>query len=512
MENIGRLFGLAVKNEIYIENKMERRKNMLKKRKIAITITVISLLLAGSGCAKSQKNLLNKDDPVTLSVWHYYNGVQQTMFDEMVNEFNQTVGMDQGVIVEAFSQNSISELNNAIIASIEEEVGAEELPNLFTAYAETAYLADQAGKLTDLSRYFTKEEQEEYISEYIEEGRLLSEDGLKIFPIAKSTEVMMINKTDWEQFALASGATTDDLATWEGLARTAEAYYEYTDAMTPDIENDGKAFFGRDSLANYVMIGAKQLEHPFANMEGNGTVSLSCDKETVRRLWDNYYVPYIKGYYTANSRFRSDDAKTGDIIALICSTTGAVYFPNAVTIDDDTSYPIEAMVIPVPDFEGKEGCIVQQGAGMCVTCADEKTEYACALFLKWFTEKERNIRYAVSSGYLPVKKAANDGQYIDEVVKEDSISQIMADTLYVAIDEINTNELYTAPPFDNSEKVRDFLGDYMAETVAVNREAALQRIGEGEDRETVIASYTDNAAFEEWYEGFLSGFNTTAGR
>ena len=52
----------------------------------------------------------------------------------------------------------------------------------------------------------------------------------------------------------------------------------------------------------------------------------------------------------------------------------------------------------------------------------------------------------------------------------------------------------------------------MAETVAVNREAALQRIGEGEDRETVIASYTDNAAFEEWYEGFLSGFNTTAGR
>ena len=135
MENIGRLFGLAVKNEIYIENKMERRKNMLKKRKIAITITVISLLLAGSGCAKSQKNLLNKDDPVTLSVWHYYNGVQQTMFDEMVNEFNQTVGMDQGVIVEAFSQNSISELNNAIIASIEEEVGAEELPNLFTAYA-----------------------------------------------------------------------------------------------------------------------------------------------------------------------------------------------------------------------------------------------------------------------------------------------------------------------------------------------------------------------------------------
>ena len=485
----------------------------MKKKKI-IGFAIIASLMMGSftGCSKENDRLLDKNDPVTVTVWHYYNGVQQAMFDEMVGEFNRTVGLEKGIIVEALSKNSVSELYDSVVASVNDDVGAEELPDIFAAYSETAYLVNNAGRLADIGQYFTGEELDEYVPGYIEEGLFAGDGTLKIFPIAKSTEVMMLNKTDWDKFAEKTDVTIEELATWEGLSDVAEKYYKYTDDLTPGIPNDGKAFFGRDSIANYMIVGAKQLGSPFEKVDEQGNITASTDKECVRRLWENYYVPYVKGYYTAESRFRSDDAKTGAIISLICSTTGTAYFPSEVTIDDDNSYPIENIVIAAPNFEGTSPFVVQQGAGMCVAASDKKTEYACVVFLKWFTEENRNIKNAVHSGYLPVKKSANDYDKICAVKETEALNQSVVDALNVAIEEINTRELYSAPPYDNSDKVRDFLDGYIQDTAKADREAVKERLQSGEAYDAVVASYTDDSAFDKWYEGFENGFRLAAGK
>lgn len=56
----------------------------------------------------------------------------------------------------------------------------------------------------DLMEYMTEDEISEYMDSYIDEGKFSSEDSLKIFPIAKATEVFMLNKTDWDKFADAT--------------------------------------------------------------------------------------------------------------------------------------------------------------------------------------------------------------------------------------------------------------------------------------------------------------------
>ena len=48
----------------------------------------------------------------------------------------------------------------------------------------------------------------------------------------------MLNETDWAAFSAASGATEEALSTWEGIVTTAEKYYNYTDALTPDVPDD----------------------------------------------------------------------------------------------------------------------------------------------------------------------------------------------------------------------------------------------------------------------------------
>lgn len=71
------------------------------------------------------------------------------------------------------------------------------MPNIFAAYADTAYQIDSMGLVTDLSQYLTQAEIDSYIPSYIEEGRMGKDNALKIFPTAKSTEVFMLNRTDW---------------------------------------------------------------------------------------------------------------------------------------------------------------------------------------------------------------------------------------------------------------------------------------------------------------------------
>ena len=101
--------------------------------------------------------------------------------------------------------------------------------------------------------------------------------------------------------------TYDDLATVEGLTAAAEKYYNWTDAQT-EAPDDGRALFGRDAMANYLLIGAKELGCTIFDVQ-NGKMTLDFDKNVIRKLWDNYYVPLIKGYFEATGHFRSDDIK-----------------------------------------------------------------------------------------------------------------------------------------------------------------------------------------------------------
>ncbi|MFQ9701564.1 MAG: extracellular solute-binding protein [Enterocloster clostridioformis] len=43
---------------------------------------------------------------------------------------------------------------------------------------------------------------------------------------------------------------------------------------------------------------------------------------------------------------------------------------------------------------------------MAVFSTDESHQQAAVRFLKWFTEPEQNIRFAVATGYLPVQEKA----------------------------------------------------------------------------------------------------------
>ncbi|MDD3571188.1 MAG: extracellular solute-binding protein [Lachnospiraceae bacterium] len=349
-------------------------------RKISkFAVVIFALTLAFYGC--TGKSITQKNSaPVAVTIWHYYNGAQKQIFDNLVSEFNETVGYEKNIVVEAYNQSSVTELADKIMESANKEVGSDDMPDIFSCYSDTAYTLNQMGLLADINKYLTDDEKSEYIESYIKEGDFENNGSIRIFPIAKSTEVLMLNKTDWDKFASATNANEKDLLTCEGITKLAESYYNWTDSQTEE-PDDGKAFFGRDAIANYIIIGSMQLgEEIFSVNDGKETITLN--KEVFRKLWDNFYVPFVKGYFTSVGRFRSDDAKTGDLIALVGSAAGSVYFPKEVTLTNGSTYLIKGEIYPMPVFENGENYAPQQGAGMAVTASDEKTERAAVEFLK----------------------------------------------------------------------------------------------------------------------------------
>ena len=187
----------------------------MKQKKIIAVLTggaMLAGMLTGCGVETGKS-----DEPVNLTVWTYYNGEQLDAFNVLVDSFNESVGKEKNIVVESSSQGSVNELESNVMDAAEEKVGAADMPNIFSAYADTAYKLDQAGQVVDLSDYLTDEEKSEYIDAYLKEGDFSGDGSIKIFPVAKSTELLFLNKTDWDKFAEATGADESDLETVEDL-------------------------------------------------------------------------------------------------------------------------------------------------------------------------------------------------------------------------------------------------------------------------------------------------------
>lgn len=447
--------------------------------------------------ATETKSVLNPSDPVQVTLWTYYNGTQQRAFEDLVKEFNATRGKDLGVVVTSASQGGVTELNSAVIDAAKKRVGSAPMPDAFLSYSDTASEIDDLGLVADLSEYLSGDERNQYVESFLAEGDLDGDGGLKLFPVAKSTETLQANLTDWRKFADATGAQLDDLATIEGITVTAQRYYEWTDKQTPDVVGDGRPFFGRDAVANYLITGSKQLGHELLNIK-NGTCTFNFDRATMKALWDNYYVPMVQGWFSAEGKFRSDAVKTGNLICYLGSSSSVVYFPKMVTIDDQTSYPIELVALAAPTFKNGTPCAPQQGAGFAVTKSSEKKEVACVEFLKWLTDDEQGISFSINAGYVPVKKDALVLDNLQSATQSmEGVSENYLANLPATLETIE-NGVYATPPFKGGVQARAVLDRALSSKATADRAAIVAAIEAGVAPSDAVAPYLEDAVFDAW--------------
>ncbi len=475
-------------------------------RKTLSLILILSLVMVQVSCGK-QAEKTSASGPVLINIWTYYSDEQKSMLDGLIDDFNQTVGKEKGIVVKQEAFGSSSELDDYLLSSVKNDAGSYDTPDMFITYRGVDSKVRKHKELIDFYDYYTDDEIAGYVDEFIEMGIVRTEDGehLNMFPLMKSTSIMMINSTDFARLRDKIDIEYSDLKTYEGILETARKYYEYTDSMT-EKENDGKALFGIDSVKNYFLLAVRALEGDLLREE-NGRIRAHLSKETARKIWDMYYIPMVNGYFTKESKYATQDIKVGNALISLGSTAGTLYFPKQKYIDD-RAYDIEMKIMPTPYYEDGESLFALQGGGVFAFDNGDLKNTACVDFIKWLTKADINTAYAINAGYLPVTKEAFSKEFIENYIDENELSENTKKTLLAAYEQYHSMKGYAHKPVKGYDDIREIIGDEFDKFSRHDAKMIREKLDNGADLDEVLESYTSDEYFDMWYDTFVEKLNT----
>lgn len=438
------------------------------KKFISLLLCLLSILTCLSGCAES--NRPSAGNPVVLTMWHVYGSQTESPLNAAIDVFNSTVGKENGVTINVVSVTSSSAIDKALAASANGEPGAEDLPDLFTAYPRVAEIVG-ADKLLAWDSYFTKEELAAFHSEFLSEGYF--DSGLLMLPIAKSTEAFYLNQTLFDRFSADSGVTVDDLATIDGMLNTARAYYDWS---------GGQNFMQFNDFYHYAYVSMKAFGSDFI---ADGKLQLN---DTFEKVWTPLAQAAIYGGICLEDGYAASRWKTAEIISNIGSTADVLYQPHEVIYAGNTTEPITAIALPYPVFNEETAGVVYRGGGLfAVRSSDERKNYGAYLFAKWLTDGENNLDFVTKAGYLPVTDEALDTLLHDVSIVENKNYH----SLYNAVDTMVQNyEMYALPLYDGASDVQLNFEKNVKTVLKSAHNEYLKRVNNGENPSTVLTDLT----------------------
>ena len=435
------------------------------KYRVFIFFLIAALLLC-AGCSSMGKK---EEMPTTITVWHVYGGQTDSPLNDLIEQFNQTVGKDRQINVQVTSVSNTNTIHELVLAAANGEPGAPELPDLFVSYPKTVMALPDDSILVDYQDYFSEEELSAFLPDFVEEG--IVNDRLVVLPVAKSTEIMYINQTIFDRFSQATGVAMEDLDTWEGLFKAAEVYADWTDAQTPDISGDAKSMFVHDYYFNYFQVGAESLGEKF--FQGDKLAF----GPAFQTAWEPLAQAALQGGVWLKSGYATESIRTGDSIVSVASSASILYYSDVVTYPDNTSEEITIISRPCPVFENGENLVMQRGVGFCTVRSTPEREQAAVTFLKWLTEPERNVEFVTQAGYMPVTRAAFENELPKAI---EGLESAKYASLYQAYLDTQANyEFYVPPQLETYLNLETTLEDQVRAQLALGRQDYLDAGGTG---------------------------------
>lgn len=168
-------------------------------KKIGI-ICLLVLLLSVTGCGQKKST-----EPLTVTLWHVYGGEVDSPLNSLIERFNSTVGAEQNIRVKVELVSNSGSIHKSVLAAANSDPGAPALPDMFVSYPKTVLALPDQDILVDYRDYFSEEELAAFIPAFREEGTIGGRQV--ILPLAKSTEVLFVNRTLFDRWAAQSGTS-----------------------------------------------------------------------------------------------------------------------------------------------------------------------------------------------------------------------------------------------------------------------------------------------------------------
>jgi ABC-type glycerol-3-phosphate transport system substrate-binding protein len=340
-------------------------------------------------------------EPVTVTFWHSQTAANATALDELVAKFNQTNG--KNITVKSEYQGSYTQIFQKAMAAIQ----AGQTPDTLVAYESMVAEYMKANQVVNLDDYALKGPQ-----------ALSKEDLADIFP-----SYLDANKYDAFNLKLLSYPFTkslavnyynEDLYKAAGITKlTGFSFDEFKKAVAAITKKEG----GKTTVyGTHITNDASYID---ALIYSNGGALLSNDKTKVRfnedpaiQVFDMWGQMAKDGQgYTANGFEWQPEFGMSHIGNVQQSSTSYTFVRDEVNKAAKGKWGIGL----IPQKDTAKPQTVMFGGNITVLKSPKGQELRQAgawEWIKFFTNKENTVTWAVKSSYMPLRKSAAEDPQI----------------------------------------------------------------------------------------------------
>lgn len=347
-------------------------------------------------------------EPTEITFWHYMTGNLEETLTALTDEFNST--NEYGITVTLVNQGYASDLQTKLQAS----AAADALPDLTQAYNN--WLTPYLDKIVHLDDFVANDfdNWDDIVEAYRGE---CSEFGfVHAVPFNKSTYVLFYNKTLFDELGIEAPKT------WADVEADAK------------IVNDAKgiAFIGYDDSTGAIEATLKQNGENFVDETG-----ALFDTDGGREAFEYLSNLYSNGY----ARLVGEDGYFSNVIS---NQNIASYVGSSAGVSYITAEGWELGVAPLPG--NKVNAANMAGTNIVMFSQDTNKQLAAWEYLKFLTSTESTSKWAVSTGYLPVRQSAYEtAEY----------KAYMAENICAAACYEQSKDFFYSPTFDASNDIRN---------------------------------------------------------
>lgn len=440
------------------------------------------------------------DQPVTITFWHPMGSRMESLLRTYADEFE---ALYPNVTIILQTKGGYSDLYTHVIKGIE----TNNEPTLTVGYANDLFDYIQLDAIEALDAYVSHPDYgvdlTEFIQSFIEENQSYStNETLYGLPFSKSTEVLIYNKTLFDQYNLETPSTWSE---FETIAATIKQYKD----------SDDEWVLGYDYPANLFMTLGKQWGAPYTSVDETGNGHLLYDHIKTKEM-----LAYIKSLHDSNyitlpetwQQQYSDYSIKEDLLFMSVSSSIGAYY----SIPSDHHFEIG--IAPIPQKDSNNPYVIQRGSNFTIMeSASEQEKLAAWLFTKYLTSEEVTTDWGIKSGYIPVRTSALESSEYQAYLNysgTDPLEKCNALAAKAAYQQIN--HLFFEQPFDGSKEVSEDVASlvrrilFEAITIDTAIYDAINGIKEPDDGIHQIESFKLLAKAGEEYtvKAIVTGINT----
>lgn len=392
-------------------------------KKFYATILILTMILSLSAC-KAEEPMTSPTDTSTsketepsdtskdveITFWHAMNGTNLEAMEKITDDF---MAEYPNIKVSLMNQGGYRDLFDKLMASAK----ADQLPNLAQIYSNRLSWYVSKDLVEDMTPYmndseigFTAEDYEDIPQMFMDD--CIWGDGQYAMPFNKSMMVLYYNAD------MLNNAGISVPTTWDEWAEAAKK-------LTVDEDGDGDPEI-------YGIVFANNLSTDIAPwiIQAGG---ITMNEETNELYFDSpethEAIEFLNGMFQDGSaRLAGEDGNAnvplqqGRAAMCVASTSALPY------IESDTMDGITIEAAPLPSYKNNAQLYYGTNVTMFAGGTDAEKE-ASWLYLKFLINTKNTAYFAGETGYIPVRKSAQNEPDFAAILAEKPIKQLSVDCM-----------------------------------------------------------------------------------